>query len=168
MRITAKARILGVGVLIGAVVTGCVALGINVAFAGGTSTTYYACLSTRGALSKVGTTAPVCTRSATQISWNSQGATGPPGPAGPTTAGATGFNAVVETNTTSTGTASVQCPPSNPYALGGGGSAASLGSSTVGALTSSAPTSSDFVPNGWTVSGTSGSEVVDVYAICSA
>jgi len=64
--------------------------------ASGSSVTYYACLSTRGGLSKVGTTAPTCTSKQSQISWGSQGPQGiqgiqgaigpqgPQGPAGPT------------------------------------------------------------------------------------
>ncbi len=70
------------------------------------STTYFACLSSKGRLAKVGTVTPKCTGQATVISWNqtgpagpqgarglngatgSTGAAGPAGPAGPT--GATG------------------------------------------------------------------------------
>ena len=60
----------------------------------GSNTTYYACLSKAGALSKVGTTSPDCDHKGSSIiSWNSQGppgadgvagATGPQGPAGST------------------------------------------------------------------------------------
>ena len=41
-------------------------------------TTYYACLSAHGALSKVGTSAPTCTGGKQLISWNSQGPGGCP------------------------------------------------------------------------------------------
>ncbi|HEY1740419.1 MAG TPA: hypothetical protein VGI86_17025, partial [Acidimicrobiia bacterium] len=46
----------------------------------GSATVYYACLS-GGNLTKVGTSAPTCSASATQISWDQ---TGPQGPAGNT------------------------------------------------------------------------------------
>src|SRR5580658_6263168 len=62
------------GILIGSAAYGAV----QFANAQGTSSTYYACLKS-GKLTKVGTTAPTCPSSATQISWGSQG---PPGPAG--------------------------------------------------------------------------------------
>lgn len=66
---------------------------VNVA-ASGTTTTYYACLSSTGTLSQVGTTKPtkaVCKAPSTVISWNSQGPTGPAGATGATgAAGPTG------------------------------------------------------------------------------
>jgi len=75
---------------------------VQLANAAGTGTTYYACLSTKGALSKVGTTSPTtCAKTAAVISWNSvgpqgpqgpQGAVGPQGPTGPQgPAGTTAF-----------------------------------------------------------------------------
>jgi uncharacterized protein YjbI with pentapeptide repeats len=56
---------------------------VRLAGASGSNTTYYACLSTRGTLSKVGTVAPTCKTGTTQISWNSTGPQGPPGATGP-------------------------------------------------------------------------------------
>jgi uncharacterized protein YjbI with pentapeptide repeats len=89
---------LGVGVAVVLAVTA-LSIGATAAMdagASGPNVTYFACLSSSGKLTKVGTTAPSCTGSLTQISWNSQGATGatgatgvqgPTGPQGP--AGAT-------------------------------------------------------------------------------
>lgn len=71
------------GVLAG----GIMAAGATVAIeagATGTSTTYYACLSSKGALSKVGTVSPTtCSSTSTAISWNSQGPPGIQGVQGP-------------------------------------------------------------------------------------
>ena len=46
--------------------------------ASGSNTAYYACLSTKGALSKVGTTSPICPSSSTVINWNQTGPQGRP------------------------------------------------------------------------------------------
>lgn len=59
---------------------------VELAGASGTNTVYYACLSSTGTLSHVGTTKPtttICKTPSKVISWNSQGPTGPKGPAGP-------------------------------------------------------------------------------------
>jgi hypothetical protein len=56
--------------------------------ADGNNTTYYACVTSAGAISKVGTTSPSCARGSTLISWNQQGPQGTEGGAGP--AGPTG------------------------------------------------------------------------------
>ena len=68
--------LLAVGVLAGATL----ATGATVAIeagASGTSTNYYACLSTKGALSKVGLTSPTtCPKTSTVINWDSQGPQG--------------------------------------------------------------------------------------------
>ena len=88
--------IIAVGSMSGAFLLGGAAYGV-VQFAGATApgTTFYACLSKAGALSHVGTVAPSCTGTTTQISWNSTGPegsqgvqgetgnTGPQGPVGP-------------------------------------------------------------------------------------
>jgi len=81
--------LLAVGVIVGATL----ATGTTVAIEAGataTSTTYYACLSSKGALSKVGTTSPTtCAKTSTVINWNSagpqgiQGVQGIQGPQGP-------------------------------------------------------------------------------------
>jgi hypothetical protein len=81
---------------------------VVVAGASGTSTTYYACLTTTKTLTKVGTVSPNCKNGSQLISWNSvgpegatgatgatgaPGATGPQGPVGPSgTAGLFGTN----------------------------------------------------------------------------
>lgn len=71
--------LVAVGVIAGAII----ATGTTVAIeagATGASTTYYACLSARGALSKVGTATPTtCSNSSPVISWNSVGPQGEPG-----------------------------------------------------------------------------------------
>jgi hypothetical protein len=67
---------------VGSVTAAGVSFGLSTASAQGSSTTYYACLSTKGALSKVGTNAVTCTAPSQEISWNSEGPTGPQGPAG--------------------------------------------------------------------------------------
>ena len=77
---------LGVGVVVALAATA-LSIGATAAIdagASGPNVTYYACLSTTGKLSKVGTTAPTCTGTSTQISWNSQGATGATGAPGAT------------------------------------------------------------------------------------
>jgi len=76
-----KVRMLLAGIVVGAVVTGGVAFGIDAA-ASGSSTTYQACLSTKGALSKVGTSTPSCKSGQSVITWNSVGPQGPAGPQG--------------------------------------------------------------------------------------
>jgi hypothetical protein len=78
---------LGAAFLLGGATYGAVV----VAGASGTSTTYFACLTTTKTLTKVGTVSPKCKGATQLISWNSvgpQGAPGPTGPAGP--AGPTG------------------------------------------------------------------------------
>ena len=74
-------------IVIAAAVAGVVSFGAGAAVeasATASSVTYQACLSPKGALSKVsGTVMPTCPVGSTSISWNSQGATGPAGPAGP-------------------------------------------------------------------------------------
>ena len=50
--------------------------GVTEASASGPNVVYYACLA-RGKLTSVGTTPPTCKSTATQISWNSQGAAAP-------------------------------------------------------------------------------------------
>ena len=67
---------------VAAVATG-ITMGIT-AEAGGPSTTYYACLSQRDLLYKVGTVSPTCGPKATVISWNSVGPQGPQGNTGAT------------------------------------------------------------------------------------
>jgi hypothetical protein len=68
-----RARLVVLGVIIGAMLTGGVAFGVTGA---STTTTYYACLA-KGKLSKVGTTSPTCPSKASVISWNSVGPAGP-------------------------------------------------------------------------------------------
>ena len=64
---------------------------VVVASASGTSTTYYACLTTTKTLTKVGTVSPKCKSGSQLISWNSVGPQGPAGVTGATgPAGATG------------------------------------------------------------------------------
>ncbi|MEI8082053.1 MAG: hypothetical protein WCI74_09435, partial [Actinomycetes bacterium] len=79
-------------IVVAAMVGGVVALGTGAvvnASATGSSVTYYGCLSSKGALSKVGTVSPPrCPTSSRVISWDSQGPAGTPGIAGAT--GATG------------------------------------------------------------------------------
>lgn len=80
-------RIVAVSALVGAFLLGSATYGaVELAGASGTNTVYYACLSSTGTLSHVGTTKPtatVCKAPSKVISWNSQGPTGPKGPAGP-------------------------------------------------------------------------------------
>jgi hypothetical protein len=85
-----KIRTLLLGGIVGALLAGGVAVGVT-ASAAGASTTYYACLSAKGSLSKVGTKLPTCLLGSKIISWNSQGPQGiqgvqgiqgPSGPAG--------------------------------------------------------------------------------------
>jgi len=71
--------VLAVCVLIGAVVAGTGITSALTASAAGPTVKYYACLSSTGALSKVGTTSPVCPKGSSVISWNSTGAKGAPG-----------------------------------------------------------------------------------------
>jgi len=52
---------------------------VQIAAASGSNTTYRACLSPRGALSRVGTNVPACPAGSRTISWSS---TGPQGPRG--------------------------------------------------------------------------------------
>ncbi len=71
-------------VVVTAVASATIAVGAAAAMtagASGSGTTYYACLGS-GKLKSVGTTAPTCSGSATQISWNSAGPTGATGPQG--------------------------------------------------------------------------------------
>lgn len=72
MKLTRSACLLMVGVIIGAAITaGTVAVEVG---ASGTSTTapaWHGCLSTAGALSKVGTAVPACSGTKKPISWNS-------------------------------------------------------------------------------------------------
>jgi type VI secretion system secreted protein Hcp len=77
-----KHRTLVALVAVGALLVGGLVSGVIEASASASSQTYYACLA-RGKLTGVGTTAPTCPGTATQISWNSQGAPGPTGPQGP-------------------------------------------------------------------------------------
>lgn len=68
---------------------------VEMAGATGTNTVYYACLSSTGVLSHVGTTKPtatLCKAPSTVISWNSQGPIGPVGPKGPVGPGITTYN----------------------------------------------------------------------------
>jgi len=68
--------------------------------ASGSSVTYQACLSSKGALSKVSSSVtPTCPSTSTLISWNSQGATGAPGAPGAT--GATGATGAIANTCTS-------------------------------------------------------------------
>jgi hypothetical protein len=60
-----------------------------VAGASGTSTTYFACLTSTKTLTKVGTVSPNCKGGSQLISWNSVGPQGPTGPAGNTGPGGT-------------------------------------------------------------------------------
>lgn len=81
--------LLAAGAIVGATVATGTTVAVQLAGATGTSVTYYACLSTTGTLSKVGTVnpRPHCPIGSHWISWNSigpQGATGPVGPTGPT------------------------------------------------------------------------------------
>jgi hypothetical protein len=65
-------------VIVTALATAALTVGVTAAVtagAGGTNTTYYACLTT-GKLTHVGTIAPTCTPPATLISWNSTTAFG--------------------------------------------------------------------------------------------
>lgn len=78
MRIPRSIVLVADGVIVGATIVGGVAVGLT-AGASGPSTTYYACLQS-GRLTHVGTTAPTCTGTATQIAWNSVGPSGPTGP----------------------------------------------------------------------------------------
>ena len=95
MSSTAKSIRMAVAAL---AVPGAAAAGLVAVQAGaaGTTTTYYACLTTTGTLNHVGTTAPTtCATTSRVISWNSvgprglagapgpKGDTGPPGPQGP-------------------------------------------------------------------------------------
>ena len=65
------------GVIIGASLTaGTVAVEVGASGTSTTSPSWYGCLSTAGALSKVGTVAPTCSGSKTPISWNSYPASG--------------------------------------------------------------------------------------------
>jgi hypothetical protein len=73
-----KLRTVALIVVVAALVTAGTTLGVTKASAQGPNVTYYACLA-KGKLTNVGTTAPTCKSSATQISWNSQGATGTDG-----------------------------------------------------------------------------------------
>lgn len=69
-------------IVIAAAVAGVVSFGAGAvveASATGSSVTYQACLSSRGALSKVGTVTPTCPSASTVISWNSIGPAGPAG-----------------------------------------------------------------------------------------
>jgi hypothetical protein len=77
MRISRCFVLVVVGVIAGATIATGVAIGVT-AGANGPSTTYYACLKS-GRLTGVGTTAPTCKGTATQMSWNSVGPQGPPG-----------------------------------------------------------------------------------------
>jgi len=93
-----------VTLVVGILAGGIVAVGATAAVeasASGTNVTYYGCLSTRGALSKVGTVSPVCTATAHVINWDSTGTQGPPGPAGATPAAPNG-NGVLATPITLT------------------------------------------------------------------
>jgi uncharacterized protein YjbI with pentapeptide repeats len=71
-------------ILLALVVGAALALGLSFGLQASAqpNTTYYACLSSHGALSKVGTSAPTCTGGKQLISWNSQGPVGPQGPPG--------------------------------------------------------------------------------------
>jgi len=108
--------------MVGAFLLGASTYGaVQLASASTTSTTtYFACLSAKGALSKVGTTAPVCPTTAKVISWNAQGPQGIqgvqgvqgiqglqgiqgiPGPAGTTAFGTGTQSAVAGTGATCT------------------------------------------------------------------
>jgi hypothetical protein len=72
MRLKTVALAVGVSALLAAGLT----FGVTEASASGQNVTYYACLA-KGKLTDVGTTAPTCKSTATQISWNSQGAAAP-------------------------------------------------------------------------------------------
>jgi type VI protein secretion system component Hcp len=72
-------------VVVSALAAGSLGVGMTLALsagASGSSTTYYACLKS-GKLSAVGTVAPTCGGTATQISWDAQGPAGAPGAQGP-------------------------------------------------------------------------------------
>lgn len=77
-----KLKTLALGAAVGALVATGLTLGVAEASASGPTSTYYGCLA-KGKLTSVGTVAPTCKPSATQISWNSQGPTGPRGATGP-------------------------------------------------------------------------------------
>jgi len=84
-----------VTLVVGIVAGGIVAVGATAAVeasATGPTTTYYGCVSAKGALSKVGTVSPVCSATAHVISWDSQGPAGTPGaPGTPGVPGAIGL-----------------------------------------------------------------------------
>jgi hypothetical protein len=96
-----RARLVVLGVIIGATLTGGVAFGV----AQPSSTTYYACL-LKGKLSHVGSTSPTCPSKASVITWNQTGPQGPQGPQGATgsqgPAGPSPLNDVTWTGTTGT------------------------------------------------------------------
>ena len=81
-------KIVTVSALVAAFLLGSATYGaVELAGAAGTNTVYYACLSSSGALSHVGTTKPtteICKAPSKVISWNSQGPAGAKGPAGAT------------------------------------------------------------------------------------
>jgi uncharacterized protein YjbI with pentapeptide repeats len=91
-----SSRVAAVVALVAAFLLGTATYGaVEVAGASGTTTTYYACLSQSGALSRVGTAKPTpaaCKAPSKVISWNSQGPAGPKGETGPK--GAPGTNGV--------------------------------------------------------------------------
>lgn len=106
--------LMAVGVIAGATI----ATGATIAISAGASNpavTYYGCVNTRGALSKVSTAAPTCPARDSPISWNS---VGPQGPAGPG-----GFNGLQEFTTTGTWTAPSGVTGVLVEAAGGGGGA---------------------------------------------
>jgi hypothetical protein len=70
MRIPRSIILVAVGVIAGATITAGAASAIS-AGASNPTVTYYGCVSTRGTLSKVGSTAPKCSGKSTLIAWNS-------------------------------------------------------------------------------------------------
>lgn len=72
MKLTKSAAFLLAGAIIGASITaGTVAVEAGAGSTATSAPTWYACLSSKGALSKVGATSPTCTGTSSAISWNS-------------------------------------------------------------------------------------------------
>ena len=78
MKIRRTLLLLAAGGIAGASIAAATTFAVT-AGASNPTVTYYGCVSTYGALSKVGTTAPRCPTKSTPISWNSGGPRGPQG-----------------------------------------------------------------------------------------
>jgi hypothetical protein len=117
-----------------------IATGITMAVsagASGTNTTYYGCVSAKGALSKVGGTPPTCPGRSTQIAWNQVGPPGPTGPQGP--AGSPGLLAWAYVNAdgtvaNSSGNITVANPAAGSYCIGVTGGTAHVAVASLDAL----------------------------------